>query len=447
MIYRNRYRDLQNWAQKAHRKPLILRGARQVGKTTLVDAFGKGYRQYLHLNLERKEEARLFEDSDSIETLMQVLALRQGFSIEEKCSLLFIDEIQNAPKAVALLRYFYEDYPDLHVIAAGSRLQSLLKDKISFPVGRVEYLQLEPCSFLEFLDATGHEAYAEAIMQLSVPKPLHQEVMKLFNLYALVGGMPEVLADYAEHRDLARLRPLYNTLLKGYDEDVEKYAPNQKQTQIIRRILERAWVKAGQTITMGNLVGDAYLSKDVREALDIMEKAFLLELIYPVTETKPPMEPAWRRAPKIRWIDTGLVNFAANTQVEIVQKKDLLDSWQGHVAEQVIAQELRVLLDNAYVDRLHFWVRDKRGSQAEVDYVWQQEAQLIPIEVKSGTNAHLRSLQSFMDLSPGKTAVRVWSGEFSVDDVMTPKGKTFRLLNIPFYYLPALPLVLERNML
>ena len=282
MIYRNRYRDLQNWAQKAHRKPLILRGARQVGKTTLVDAFGKGYRQYLHLNLERKEEARLFEDSDSIETLMQVLALRQGFSIEEKCSLLFIDEIQNAPKAVALLRYFYEDYPDLHVIAAGSRLQSLLKDKISFPVGRVEYLQLEPCSFLEFLDATGHEAYAEAIMQLSVPKPLHQEVMKLFNLYALVGGMPEVLADYAEHRDLARLRPLYNTLLKGYDEDVEKYAPNQKQTQIIRRILERAWVKAGQTITMGNLVGDAYLSKDVREALDIMEKAFLLELIYPV---------------------------------------------------------------------------------------------------------------------------------------------------------------------
>ncbi len=258
--------------------------------------------------------------------------------------------------------------------------------------------------------------------------------------------MPEVVANYAEHRDPTRLRTIYNTLLKGYNEDVEKYASTQKQTHIIRHILNTGWNKAGQTITLSNFGGSSYLSKDVREAFTIMERAFLLELVYPATSVQAPIEVSYRRAPRLCWVDTGLVNFAANLQVELIGKKDILDSWKGAVAEHIVAQELRVLLNHAHVAHLNFWVRDKKGSNAEVDFIWQQDTHIIPIEVKSGTSAHLRSLESFMDLSKRNVAVRIWSEKYSVDTIRTPKGKSFKLLNIPFYYVGVLPMLLEREM-
>lgn len=195
-----------------------------------------------------------------------------------------------------------------------------------------------------------------------------------------------------------------------------------------------------------NFGGSGYLSKDVREAFTIMERAFLLELVYPATSVQVPIEVSFRRAPKLCWVDTGLVNFAANLQVELLGKADILDSWKGAIAEQIVAQELRVLLNNAHIEHLNFWIRNKKGSNAEVDFIWQQGTHIIPIEVKSGTNAHLRSIQSFMDLSAGNTAVRIWSEKYSVDTVRTPKGKSFKLLNIPFYYAGALPMLLGREM-
>lgn len=446
MIYRNTYGRLQQWASETKHKPLILRGARQVGKTTLVDEFSHEFDNYIHLNLERSEDAAIFSGNHSATEIIQVLCFRQNISMEKGRTLLFIDEIQNEPKAVALLRYFYEDLPQLYVIAAGSRLQSLLKERISFPVGRVEYLQLTPCSFGEYLDAVGDTQYKAAVEQAALPDALHSEAVKRFNMYATIGGMPEVVAEYARNRDLTRLRPIYDTLLRGYNEDVEKYAPTQKQTHIIRHILSTGWSKAGQTITLTNFGDSNYQSKDVREAFTIMEKAFLLELVYPVTSVRAPMESSLRRAPKLCWVDTGLVNFAANIQTDLLGKKDILDSWQGHVAEQIVAQELRILLNNLYVENLNFWIRDKKGSSAEVDFVWQRGTEIIPIEVKSGNNAHLRSLQSFMDLSQGTTAVRIWSEKYSVNSVTTPNGKTFKLINIPFYYVGALPLILDREM-
>ncbi|MDY9917532.1 MAG: DUF4143 domain-containing protein [Proteiniphilum sp.] len=161
-----------------------------------------------------------------------------------------------------------------------------------------------------------------------------------------------------------------------------------------------------------------------------MERAFLLELVYPATSVQVPIEVSFRRAPKLCWVDTGLVNFTA----------------KGTIAEQIVAQELRVLLNNAHIEHLNFWIRNKKGSNAEVDFIWQQGTHIIPIEVKSGTNAHLRSIQSFMDLSAGNTAVRIWSEKYSVDTARTPKGKSFKLLNIPFYYAGALPMLLGREM-
>lgn len=446
MFYRNILSKLREWASNPDRKPLILRGARQVGKTTAVEEFSREFDNFIHLNLEKIGDARLFTEADTVSEIMEIVSFRQNISVERGGkTLLFIDEIQTTPKAVALLRYFYEEMPYLYVIAAGSMLQSLLKERVSFPVGRVEYMQLAPCTFSEFLGAIGEEQYKNAIEEGRLPVALHAEVVKRFNTYAIIGGMPEIVSNYAEHRDLTRLRTIYNTLLKGYNEDVEKYASTQKQTHIIRHILNTGWTKAGQTITLTNFGGSSYLSKDVREAFTIMERAFLLELIYPATNVQIPIEVSYRRAPKLCWVDTGLVNFSANFQVELLETRDILDSWKGAIAEQIVAQELRVVCNNAHIDHLHFWVRNKKGSNAEVDFIWQHGNHIIPIEVKSGANAHLRSIQSFMDLSSGNVAVRVWNEKYSVDTVQTPKGKKFTLLNIPFYYVGILPELLIRE--
>lgn len=442
MFQRDIYKRLQEWSKKKNRKPLVLRGARQVGKTTLVHQFGKEFDTYIYLNLEKTEDAHLFSHSDNVKEIVRVACFQKQI-IRTGKTLFFIDEIQNQPKAVALLRYFYEDMPELYVIAAGSRLQSLLKERISFPVGRVEYLQMTPCTFIEFLDATGDKAYRQAIQEIAVPELLHEQLMKLFRYYATIGGMPEIVAEYAENKELATLPTLYNTLLKGYTEDVEKYAEGERQTQIIRHILRRGWRKAGQTIKLGNFEESSYTAKDIREAFQIMEKAFLLELVYPTTSCEAPPGAAIRRAPKLIWIDTGLVNFAAGVQQEVFGSLLLTDTWRGALAEQLVAQELRYVLNERYVENLFFWVRDKQGSNAEVDFVWQEGASLIPIEVKSGSNAHLRSLQSFMDLSDGDVAIRIWAGNYTIDEVKTAKGKPFRLINLPYYYIHSIERIIR----
>lgn len=443
MFKRDIYIRLQEWAERTGRKPLVLRGARQVGKTTLVNEFAQNFENYLHLNLERGEDARLFHETDNVQEIVRIACFQKNVLLREGRTLLFIDEIQNVPKAVALLRYFYEDMPELYVIAAGSRLQSLLKERISFPVGRVEYMQLSPCTFGEYLTAIGEVNYRNAMDEVNLPFALHEEAMARFHRYALIGGMPEVVADYAENKDLVRLKSIYNSLLKGYNEDVEKYAPSLLQTQVIRHILKVGWNKAGQTIKLGNFGESNYNSKEVREAFNILEKAFMLHLVYPVTAVQAPALPALKRAPKLIWLDTGLVNFAANIQTEVLLDRSLMDTWQGAIAEHIVAQQLRVLLDDLYISDLYFWVRDKQGSNAETDFVWLKGTQIIPIEVKCGNNAHLRSLHSFIDLSGGDLAVRIWNGPYSVDDVTTVAGRKFRLVNLPFYYLGSLPKILS----
>lgn len=267
--------------------------------------------------------------------------------------------------------------------------------------------------------------------------------MARFHRYALIGGMPEVVADYAKNEDLVRLKSIYNSLLKGYNEDVEKYAPSQLQTHVIRHILQTGWSKAGQTIKFGNFGESNYNSKEVREAFNILQKAFILHLVYPVTAVCTPALPALKRAPKLMWLDTGLVNFAANIQTEVLHDRTLMDTWQGAIAEHIVAQQLRVLLDDLYISDLCFWVRDKQGSNAETDFVWQRGTQIIPIEVKCGNNAHLRSLHSFIDLSGGDLAIRIWNGPYSIDDVKTVAGRNFRLINLPFYYLGSLQKILS----
>lgn len=447
MIYRQLTQQLEEWSKRSNRKPLVLRGARQVGKTTLVDEFSKNYEIYIKLNLELSTDAKVFTFSDDVEEIYQYLCIQKRIMVDpSKRTLLFIDEIQNEPKAVELLRYFYEKMPWLHIIAAGSRLQTLIKQRISFPVGRVEYMSLRPCSFLEYLNAIGQEPLADMIRQQKVSPIYHDMLIEHFNRYTLIGGMPEVLDEYANHQDITQLSPIYRSLLDSYNEDVEKYARNSNQVKVVRHLLTHGWAEAGQTITFNKFGGSNYTSKEVHEALEVLQKAFLLNLDYPVIASKAPTSPALTRQPKLIWLDSGIMNFSVGIQTEYLQNKSLLDVWKGHAAEQIVAQELRIVLDRNYRNEQYFWTRDKKGSTAEVDFVWQYQTDIIPIEVKSGTNAHLRSLHSFVS-QPDTTdvAVRVWPGPYSIDEVTAPAGKTFRLINLPFYYVGIIDQVLQKQ--
>lgn len=441
MFRRKVISKLEAWRQDEHHKPLILRGARQVGKTTIVNQFGESFQNYLYFNLEIQENVHLLEMDIPLSSLVQLMFARLGVSPKEGDTLIFIDEIQNSPKTIARLRYFYEQRPDLYIIAAGSLLENLVDVKVSFPVGRVQYLAMRPCSFCEFLEAIGNGSLLNVISQnWEYASPFHNKLMHLFNQYTIVGGMPEAVQKYAETGDVLALDDIYETLIQSYKDDSEKYVKGNKLTDVVRFLLTYGWAFAGETITLGNFANSGYKSREVAEAFRLLEKAMLLELIYPVSSTQIPAIPETRRRPKLVWFDTGLVNYQAGVRQEIIGSTEMVDSWRGHIAEQVVAQELQAL-DDRVSSRRSFWARANNG--AEVDFIITYKSKIYPVEVKSGTNAHLRSLQVFIDNSPADIAVRVWSNPFSVDNLTTPNGKQFRLINLPFYLICRIDSILQ----
>lgn len=431
MFKRKILEKLEEWENADRHKPLILRGARQVGKTTLVNEFGSHFENYLYFNMERNENVKLFEMDINIDDLVSMLFASLGKIKKDGKTLIFIDEIQNSPKTIALLRYFYEQRPDLYVVAAGSLLENLIDVKVSFPVGRVQYLALRPCSFYEFLGAINKNDLLAILSQKpELTVAFHEQLMHQFNQYAIIGGMPEAIQQYAETKDVVAIEDVYETLVQAYKDDAEKYVVGNKLTDTVRFILSYGWAFAGETITLGNFANSGYKSREVGDAFRLLEKAMLLELVYPVSSTQMPVIPETRRMPKLIWFDTGLVNYQAGIRSEIIGSTDMVDAWRGHIAEQITAQELLALEDRVGQHRA-FWAKPNNG--AEVDFVVSHDSRLYPIEVKSGTNSHLRSLQVFIDSSNVDVAIRIWSKPYSVDDIKTVNGKTFKLVNLPFY--------------
>lgn len=431
MFKRKILEKLEEWKNADRHKPLILRGARQVGKTTLVNEFGSHFENYLYFNMERNENVKLFEMDINIDDLVSMLFASLGKKKKDGKTLIFIDEIQNSPKTIALLRYFYEQRPDLYVVAAGSLLENLIDVKVSFPVGRVQYLALRPCSFYEFLGAIDkNELLAILSQKPELTVAFHEQLMHQFNQYSIIGGMPEAIQQYAETKDVVAIEDVYETLVQAYKDDAEKYVVGNKLTDTVRFILSYGWAFAGETITLGNFANSGYKSREVGDAFRLLEKAMLLELVYPVSSTQMPVIPETRRMPKLIWFDTGLVNYQAGIRSEIIGSTDMVDAWRGHIAEQITAQELFALEDRVGQHRA-FWAKPNNG--AEVDFIISHNSKLYPIEVKSGVNSHLRSLQVFMDNSNVDVAIRIWSKPYSVDEIKTVNGKAFKLINLPFY--------------
>lgn len=425
--------ELEKWLIQSNRKPLVLRGARQVGKTTAVEQFALQFEQYIYLNLELPEDRQPFEQFSNVETLVQALFFIKNCSLEKKKqTLLFIDEIQEVPAALNILRYFYEQEPDLAVIAAGSMLESLFDKNISFPVGRVEYKVVRPASFSEFLEAMGETAALKQLQQIPLATFVHNKILQLFHTYALIGGMPEIVQDYSQNKDLLALSPIYDSLIASYLDDVEKYASGDTQIQHIRHAIRSSFPEAGKRIKFEGFGNSAYRSRDMSEALRILEKALLIQLIFPCTSATLPLLADVKKSPKLHVLDTGILNYSVGIQREIIGTTDLHFVYQGTIIEHLIGQEILSSQFSA-LSNLQFWVREKKTSNAEVDYIFSYEGKIIPIEVKSGKEGTLRSLHLYMDEAPHAFAVRFYSGELSISQAVTPQGKQYNLLNLPYY--------------
>ena len=433
MFKRKLLLELEKWRQNIPRKPLVIRGARQVGKTTLVNQFAAQYEQYIYLNLELSEDKEPFENFTSIENLLNTLFFLKNKTLAKKSTtLIFIDEIQEVPKALNILRYFYELAPEISVIAAGSMLETLFDKNISFPIGRVEYKVIRPVAFPEFLSAIGENAALDQLTQVPVAAFAQSKLLSLFHTYALIGGMPEIVQHYATHKDLVALGPVYDSLISGYMEDVEKYAKSNAQILHIRHCIQNSFAQAGKRIKFEGFGNSAYKSREMGESLRTLEKALLMQLVYPCTSASLPMVPDIKKSPRLQILDTGLLNYFVGIQKEIIGTDDLNSIYQGTLIEHLIGQELLAFQYNA-LSALHFWVREKKESTAEVDYLFQYDGLIIPIEVKSGKEGTLKSLHSYMDIAPHIFAIRFYAGALNISDAITQNGKQYKILNLPYY--------------
>lgn len=433
MFNRQLLSELEKWRQNKSRKPLVIRGARQVGKTTLVNQFAAQYEQYIYLNLELSEDKEPFENFTSIENLISALFFLKNKTLAKKSTtLIFIDEIQEIPKALNTLRYFYELAPEISVIAAGSMLETLFDKHISFPIGRVEYKVIRPVSFPEFLSAIGEKAALEQLTQVPIAPFAQTKLLSLFHTYALIGGMPEIIQHYVTNKDLVALGPIYASLISGYMDDVEKYAKSNTQILHIRYCIQSSFAQAGKRIKFEGFGNAAYKSREMGESLRTLEKALFIQLIYPCTTATVPMVPDIKKSPRLQILDSGLLNYFVGIQKDIIGTKDLNSIYQGTLIEHLIGQELLAFQYNA-LSVLQFWVREKKESTAEVDYLFQHDGLIIPIEVKSGKEGTLKSLHSYMDLAPHDMAIRFYAGALNITDVITQKGKHYKILNLPYY--------------
>ena len=433
MFQRNLLQSLARWKIKKNRLPLIIRGARQTGKTTLVGEFARQFETFFYLNLENIDDRKLI--SPSFTDTLAALEFRASKKIISTSTLLFLDEIQACPDAVSLLRFFAEQMPDLAVVCAGSLLEVRLSQKIiSFPTGRVEYLFMAPMSFSEFLHAKGKTPHVEALSlaSLTLPPPVHRMIMEEYALYIQTGGMPAAIREYLESNSLTGVRKLHANLLQSVLDDVGKYLP-KAESKYIEAALDGAPAHCGERLRFENFNNSQFKSREMKNAFSMLQKAFLVYCTYPTNNVVPPMVRNFRKAPKLFFYDIGMMN--SRMGMPLTFDVTLIDcGMRGVIAEQFVFQEL--LASSHQLPQIPaFWARESGNSNAEVDFCDQWNDFLVPMEVKSGASGTLKSLGMFMAQSPQRIALRFYNAPPSVQkNISTGVGKNFTLINLPLYY-------------
>ena len=356
--------------------------------------------------------------------------------------MLFIDEIQESPKAIHLLRFFYEEIPELHVIVAGSLLEFAMQRVPGFPVGRVEYLYLYPLNFAEYIEAIGQRAALEQLHKVPVPAFAAPVLYNLFSTYAIIGGMPEVVKIHLRKNNINTLPRIYESLWESYRNDVEKYTENETERKVIKHIMATAHLQVDQRIKFQHFGNSNYRSREVSEAMRNLDDAKIIRLIYPSTDVEIPIRPDLKKYPRLQFLDTGLLNHTLGIQGDMLALKDLSTAYKGAIIPHLIIQELLSL--NVIQDKKPaFWIREKRQSSAEVDLVYSYKDKVIPIEIKSGKVGTLKSLHQFVERTSHPYAVRIYGGKFSIEKHKTPNGVSYLLMNMPYFLGTKIPEYIE----
>jgi len=427
--------QLVSWKQRDNRLPVLLRGARQVGKTYIIEKLGREhFKQMLTINFEAQPELRVCFETLEPQTILTTIELLTQQTIKPGETLLFLDEIQECPSAILALRYFKEKMPALHVIGAGSLLEFTLNDKnFRMPVGRVQSLYLKPLSFIEYLSAAGYQQlrdYLSAItLQTPVNTAIHQHLLKLVREYMILGGMPAVIQEYLQNKNLNECQQIQSALLNSYRYDFGKYAPLTDH-QYLQRLFEKAPGLIAKHFQYVKVDPDMR-SRDIKTALQMLRHANLIYLVYSTASTGIPLISLINEKKfKLLFLDVGLVQRADKLATELLLENDLLLVNRGALAEQFVGQELLAYSSCYEEANLYFWSREKKSSLAEVDYVTTVDSKIIPIEVKAGTTGQLKSLKIFMAEKNIPLGIRISQAPLNYND---------GILSLPLYLIHQLP--------
>ncbi|HNW82018.1 MAG TPA: AAA family ATPase [bacterium] len=392
---------LESWKISATRRPLIIKGARQVGKSWLVRDFGTDYNEFVEINFEYDREAhKIFKKDNDPLRIIRDLRLLTEKDIQPGKTLLFLDEIQACPEVITVLRYFYEKAPEFHVIAAGSLLNFTL-ESIGLPVGRVEVAYLYPLSFFEFLEASGHERLIKSLYAHNGNEPilgaLHEKLLKLTGEYMAVGGMPAAVELWIKTQSLKDCMKIHQMLIETYRQDFNKYAAlhQQKYVDVVFEAVPRL---TGRKFVYSSVSRD-FRSRELRPAFDLIEKA---GIVHPVMNTSGNGIPLGSEADpsyfKAVFFDVALMQAVLGLEYGtwIFDSESAFVN-RGAVCECFVGQEIAANGDPFKKSNLFYWARDKRGSSAEIDYLLELNGEVIPLEVKSGGNYHTKSMNLFLE--------------------------------------------------
>ncbi|OGV26599.1 MAG: hypothetical protein A3F18_06400 [Legionellales bacterium RIFCSPHIGHO2_12_FULL_37_14] len=426
---RDLLQTLRAWKNSTTRMPLLIRGARQVGKTYLIHAFAKQYFEHtLSINFEREEKFKLAFESMIPINIVQRLYLQSGQQLIPGKSLLFLDEIQECPQALKALRYFKEELPELHVIAAGSLLEFTLNNEdMRMPVGRIESLFLKPLSFLEYLSAINLAHLRDFLHQVTVkegvPEDVHHILLEHLRRYFMLGGLPAIIEEYIISQNLERVQSKQLSLIQSYRDDFGKYA-NKTKHRYMQQILKEAPGLVGEKF-MYSRIDPNLRSREIKEALGYLLQANLLHKVCHTNASGLPLSvQASDKNFKVLFFDIGLMNAMSQLSPEIFLQQDLLLLNRGIQAEQFAGQELLAYQKPYIQSELYYWDRQKPNSSAEVDYVINVNDRIIPIEIKAGKTGSLRSLQLFLNEKKYSLGVRLSQRQLE---------KHQRILSIPLY--------------
>lgn len=450
-IKRNIDSQLLKWKNDPMRKPLLLRGARQVGKSSAVRHLGREFKYFAEVNFERHKAAKEFFKGDiDARLIAQKIGGYVNVPIEEGDTLLFLDEIQECPEAIMALRFFKEDYPELHVIAAGSLLEFTLEGLPTFGVGRIHSMFMYPMTFDEFLSANGEEALTRikdsADSKHPIDLPFHEKAIEYFRIYLLVGGMPEAVAAWVKTHDLSRCRSIHEDIILAYEDDFAKYK-KRVNPDLLRITMRGICHQAGEKITFKNISAD-YRSSQIREAIRLLS---LAGIVTPVTATSGngiPLEAeANKNSIKVLFLDSGLLlaalhidNSLPQQLVELIMTgnpQELVN--KGGLTEMVAGLEIMRYKSCNIRQKMFFW--EKTGnSVAEIDYLEVRDVKVTPVEIKSGTQGGMKSLWMFMREKHLTDAVRSSLENFGeIEYTDKEDGMTVRHVRIlPLYALSRL---------